>query len=165
MRIWLVPFRELDDRRVLGQHHEFHVIYKFITEKGWKWIQWHLPEHRLALYDVHERIVEEMTIRGFKHSTPLEKPAITVPQKPYPVTEEQLQWERWQLVCRWGGVYRGRPPMPAEYEPLLEKYHKQGECIHDGPVERINSPDGPLDLCLVCKRYVRTRDGLWIPRR
>ena len=163
MKIWLVPFNELDDRRVIAQHHEFHAIWNFVTKKGWKWQLWHLPEHRLALYEVHERIVEEMKIRGFEHNTPIEKPEITVPQKPYPVTLEQIQFQRWQLVCRWGGVYRGRPPMPPEYRPLIELYQEVG-CRHDGATETITTKNGrKFELCLICKRYVRDHQGLWIP--
>src|SRR5690606_40178227 len=74
----------------------------------------HVTGVQTCALPIYERIVEEMEIRGFKHNTPIEKPEITVPQKPCPVPEERLQAERWQLVCRWGGVYRGRPPMPVE---------------------------------------------------
>jgi len=32
MRIWLVPFQELDDQRVVGQRYEFRSIYRFVVE-------------------------------------------------------------------------------------------------------------------------------------
>jgi hypothetical protein len=65
MRLWLVPFCELDRDRVYGQHYEYHTILNSVVQRGMKWRGWELPEHRADLLQQHHNIVTEAAIRGY----------------------------------------------------------------------------------------------------
>ena len=123
MRIWTVPFGELDNQRVLGQHVEIHMLWSLITKHHRKFMGWEDPHYRLHLWEVHKRIVEEMKIRGMQHHTPIEFPSyeymLFPPQKRVPPTEESRRKDRQDLIERWGGTYRGRIDPPLEYRALL----------------------------------------------
>lgn len=161
MRIWYVPFPELDNRRVVAQHSEVHAIWSLVTKREKNWKEFGKPEHRLALWDVHERSVEEMAVRGYhNHQTPLEQPLTTIQQLPVVGSDFVLERERWQLVCRNGGQYLGRPEaMHVDYPRLIAKYDREG-CQHgyDNYLGDIMVNNQKATLCLTCKRAYRNRN-------
>ena len=117
MRIWLVPVIELCDRRVLGQHSEWHAIEVLIRRDGKRWLHWHEPRHLRAFYRVHATVCLEMQQRGWTGhaSPPLYRGDGEVPtgtegnaDVEYPVSEADLFLNRSQLFARWGGAFRGR---------------------------------------------------------
>jgi hypothetical protein len=77
MRIWDLPPKILCRNHLLGEHNELHAVWTVITgqRKGYS----HHPEvmrwrGRLrALYFMHDRIVAEMTRRGWNHRSPLDR--------------------------------------------------------------------------------------------
>jgi hypothetical protein len=81
MRIWDIDPKHLCRNHLLGEHNELHAIWNIITydRKGYS----HHPETgrwkgRLrALYDVHQKIVQEMESRGYRHHSPLDKTLAT----------------------------------------------------------------------------------------
>jgi len=77
VRIWDVPPKILCRNHLLGEHNELHAIWSVITghRKGYsrhpEVMRW---RGRLrALYLMHERIVGEMTRRGWNHRSNLDK--------------------------------------------------------------------------------------------
>ena len=77
MRIWDLEPKKLCREHLLGEHRELHAIWIIITKnkKGYslhpETLRW---KGRLkALYFRHEQLVYEMKIRGYKHSSPLDK--------------------------------------------------------------------------------------------
>ena len=162
MRIWYVPFSELDNRRVVAQHSEVHAIWSIVTKRERNWKEFGRPEHRLALWDVHERSVEEMIVRGYdNHQTPIDRPVTVVQQLPVVASDEVLERERWQLVCRNSGEYLGRSDsMHDDYSRLLERYNVEG-CQHgyDGYLEDTIINNCRVTLCLTCKKAFRHRGG------
>lgn len=154
MRIWYVDFAELDNQRVVAQHSEVHAIWTLVTKRGHGWKEYGKPEHRLALWEVHERSVEEMHTRGYHgHQTPIDRPEIVVSQQPVTVDDKVLERERWQLICRNAGKYLGRPDaMHADYKHLITRYQTTG-CLHDDVFEEIRFEGQKYRLCLTCKRW------------
>ena len=81
MRIWDVKPEILCRSHLLGEHRELHAIWSVLTNgktgyaKHPETIRWHgrLP----ALHARHERLVEEMTGRGYRHNSPLDKSLAT----------------------------------------------------------------------------------------
>lgn len=77
MRIWDVSPKELCRIHLLGEHRELHAIWTILTEnkKGYS----SHPETKRwsgklgALYKRHEDEVKEMGIRGYNHSSTLDK--------------------------------------------------------------------------------------------
>lgn len=75
MRIWFVSVSELDDRHLLGEHVELHVMANALIRGGGGW--YNHPATQMfrgklgALYRRHEQQVAEMRRRGFTgHRTP-----------------------------------------------------------------------------------------------
>jgi hypothetical protein len=65
MRIWDIDPKHLCRNHLLGEHNELH------AETGrWK-------GKLRALYDVHQKIVQEMESRGYRHHSPLDKTLAT----------------------------------------------------------------------------------------
>jgi hypothetical protein len=184
MRIWTVPYGELDDKRILGQHREIHM---------WAAMGIHASEaDQIRAADIHEQTLAEMRFRGFLsghwHETPLPGPqagarqgqggpgtvgvvwntgpgglgtALGMSQTMYQRTEQQLAQQladRIDLVGRWQGIYKGRVAMPEAYEPLLNAYWEAGGCLHDGRTSKLK--DGRVQ-CLKCKRALLV-NGVWI---
>lgn len=163
MRIWNVPFEELDNKRVVAQHNEWHAIAKLV-QQGRSWLGWERPEHHDDFYQIHDRIVAEMAIRGYNDYTPnygsrsLRPDDATTQQLPYVPTQEMLDRDRWHLVCRWGGEFRGRDATTEAREAYKQFiwFYKRYGCQHDeGVIER--------NKCAVCKRVALSRDGIWLP--
>lgn len=157
MRVWLVPFEELDRQRLFAQHHEIHPLLQLV-KTGRKWLGWEKPEHRDAIFDVHDRAVAEALRRGFpfNHVTPMDDALrANVPQVAYPAPPELVARDRWILVCRWEGVYRGTgyADVADIYGPLLDRWQREG-CAHDAGWEVI-APD--TEMCVICKHEFRQR--------
>lgn len=107
MRIWFVPVSELDDRRLLGEHGELHVMANALIRGGGRW--YNHPATKMfrgkigALYRRHEEQVAEMVRRGFTgHKTPF--PVEMVPPEQMDayieITEEMLETDRRDLAER-----------------------------------------------------------------
>lgn len=169
MRIWHVPFGELDDQRVLAQHNEIHALWNLIVRDGRKWdARWSDPARRYLLWDVHRRSVLEMRRRGWTgHQTPLNaKSPLGVHQLAEYCDHDEMLFlqrkDRWDLVCRWEGVYKGRIPMPPEYRLMLEKWRQDG-CQHS--MTRSEDFGKGWFLCLVCKQFATNdRGATWVRR-
>lgn len=163
-RIWTVPFGELDDKRVLGQHREVHIIAGLVAAgRSWKG---YTPR---GLCNVHDAIVSEMKNRsflsGFYHQTPLRLGACEGQDVAGPVRDDALAvidllHDRYDLLARWQGIYKGRVPMPDAYLPLMAIYTQQGGCLHDGRTEKLRDKSV---ICLICKQAVLINDE-WQPR-
>jgi hypothetical protein len=77
MRIWDLPPSRLCRQHLLGEHRELHSLWSILVH-GKEGYSRH-PETRrwrgklAALYGQHEALVGEMTRRGYRHFTPLDK--------------------------------------------------------------------------------------------
>ncbi len=77
MRIWDLPPKILCRNHLLGEHRELHAVWVVLTEnkKGYS----HHPEtlrwkgHLKALFLRHQKLVEEMSRRGYRHRSLLDK--------------------------------------------------------------------------------------------
>ena len=81
MRIWDVDPALLCRNHLLGEHRDLHALWTILSEdrRGYRshpeTLRW---EGKLAaLYARHERLVSEMTARGFNHHSPLDPKAAT----------------------------------------------------------------------------------------
>ena len=75
MRIWDIPPDKLCRKHLLGEHSELHAIWTILTQ-GRKGYSKHPETMRWkgklkALYDRHQRLVDEMAKRGYRHHSPL----------------------------------------------------------------------------------------------
>lgn len=76
MRIWDVDPRRLCRQHLLGEHRELHGLWNILTQqkRGYsrhpETVRW--VGKLAALYRRHERLVEEMSRRGYAHATPLD---------------------------------------------------------------------------------------------
>ena len=83
MRIWDIPPKKLCRNHLLGEHRELHAMWAVITEhkKGYslhpETMRWR--GKLKALYFRHEKLVSEMTRRGYSHHSPLDKRKATGP--------------------------------------------------------------------------------------
>jgi Pyrimidine dimer DNA glycosylase len=165
MRIWRVPFQELDDQRVLGQHHEIHGIWTLIAmfpERKWGKIDnlhgnWSDPDNAWQLWNIHQMIEIEMQRRGFNHQSPLEEPPFTRgPVAGIRYEGSARNEDRWHLWLRWHGEFHGRARSNsaiAAYDALDVRYTLQGRvCKHNAALERKRDPDRVI--CLLCKEVI-----------
>ena len=76
MRIWDIPPQKLCSMHLLGEHRELHAVWSIITKnkKGYSFhpetLRWRGKLE--ALYRRHEKLVEEMKTRGYRHASPLD---------------------------------------------------------------------------------------------
>jgi hypothetical protein len=75
MRIWDIQPKKLCRKHLLGEHSELHAIWAILTQ-GRKGYSKHPETMRWkgklkALYNRHQALVDEMTLRGYKHYSPL----------------------------------------------------------------------------------------------
>lgn len=76
MRIWDVSPSILCRQHLLGEHRELHALWTILTQHRTGYTNH--PETKRwvgklkALYLRHDALVEEMTIRGYNHHTPLD---------------------------------------------------------------------------------------------
>ena len=107
MRIWFVPVSELDDRHLLGEHVELHVMTNALIRGSGGW--YNHPATKMfrgkmgALYRRHEEQVIEMARRGFTgHKTPF--PVEMIPpeeiNEDIEITEQMLESDRRDLAER-----------------------------------------------------------------
>ncbi len=79
MRVWDVDARLLCRKHLLGEHRELHGLWNIITKHGRVGGYANHPETRrwvgkaAALYKRHEELVAEMTRRGYRHNSPLDR--------------------------------------------------------------------------------------------
>ena len=155
MRIWTVPLNELDTDRLISQHRDWHLFARSIrsgTEQG----ELAAQEYWLALYELHEAIMVETNVRDPNHRCtwwPLEnclgpRPASDVGQRPWVPSRTEINRDRWELLCRWGGSFKGRCIKSvdrAAWDVLLTRYRVGGGCQHESGTN-VNGH------CVVCKR-------------
>lgn len=107
MRIWFVSVTELDDRHLLGEHLELHVMANALIRGGGGW--YNHPATRMfhgklgALYRRHEEQVAEMARRGFHgHKTPFPVDMIAPEEMDaeIEITQEMLARDRHDLAER-----------------------------------------------------------------
>ena len=77
MRVWDIPPEKLCRHHLLGEHSELHAIWSILTQNK-KGFLYHPETMRWkgklkALYYRHQKVVEEMSKRGMKHNSPLDK--------------------------------------------------------------------------------------------
>jgi hypothetical protein len=173
MRIWHVPFHELDDQRVLGQHREIHMLWNLVVRLDRPWGGLTQADEPYIV-SVHDSSVEEMVLRGWTgHGTPM-IPTVPMSECNTQTTtrltlgalkpmRERRRTDRWHLVCRWDGQYRGRVQSVGaegmrDYQEHRVQYAAQGGCLHDGEWEQ-HTVTGTVvtELCLLCKRHTRER--------
>ncbi|MEM0272664.1 MAG: pyrimidine dimer DNA glycosylase/endonuclease V [Thermoprotei archaeon] len=81
MRIWDLDPSLLCDRHLLGEHRELHAIWCVIVnnKRGYarhpETMRWR--GKLAALYERHEALVRELSARGFKHNSPLDRALAT----------------------------------------------------------------------------------------
>jgi Pyrimidine dimer DNA glycosylase len=77
VRVWDVDVRELCDRHLLGEHRELHAIWSILTNgrTGYanhpETLRWN--GRLAALYARHDEEVDELSRRGFRHASPLDR--------------------------------------------------------------------------------------------
>lgn len=107
MRIWFVPISELDDKHLLGEHVELHVMANALIRGGGGW--YNHPATKLfkgklgALYRRHEEEIAEMKRRGFrghKSAFPVEKIPPEEMDATIEITPEMLERDRRDLAER-----------------------------------------------------------------
>jgi hypothetical protein len=152
MRIWAVPVGELDTKRLVLFHKEWHAVHERIAQGG-RWQGWEEARFREHFLELHQHILVEMFMRGIEHGPQdIDYNVALVEQLSYPL-EERLDHDRWVLVCRWAGTYRGRVEMPTVYKVLIEQYNEQGGCPHnEGTI-------GETRICALCRRVVWDDDA------
>lgn len=105
VRIWRLPVSALDRQHLLGEHVELHVIVNAILRGEGAWFN-HPQTNRFknnlgALIDRHEKQVEEMTKRGFKHNSPL--PTVNAKRVEYQYSYLELRRD-FKLLRERGGI-------------------------------------------------------------
>ena len=107
MRIWFVPISELDDRHLLGEHLELHVMTSALIRGGGGW--YNHPATRFfkgrlgALYRRHEEQVAEMRRRGWtghRSEFPVDQIPSDQMDAAVEVTSEMLENDRHDLAER-----------------------------------------------------------------
>ena len=77
MRVWDISPSKLCKNHLLGEHRELHAMWSVITQKkkGYSMhpetLRWH--GKLKAMYQRHEKLVDEMKRRGYNHHSPLDK--------------------------------------------------------------------------------------------
>jgi hypothetical protein len=77
MRIWDLPPSELCRAHLLGEHRELHAVWTILVDhktgyaKHPETLRWRGKLQ--ALYLRHEALVTEMTRRGYRHASPLDR--------------------------------------------------------------------------------------------
>ncbi len=79
MRVWDIHPKHLCRKHLLAEHRELHGLWNILTKHKGKGGYSKHPEtlrwvgKTRALYNRHEFLVKEFTIRGHQHHTPLDK--------------------------------------------------------------------------------------------
>ncbi|OQX27582.1 MAG: hypothetical protein BWK80_04485 [Desulfobacteraceae bacterium IS3] len=130
MRVWDIDAGFLNDRSLLGEHREIHGLVSVIIHQKTGYsrhpetLRWKSFTDALALR--HELLVAEMTLRGFKHRSPLEpvdllnhhclnlswpSDYIDPPHKQYEI-----------LGHKYIGKKQGRIPLPRNIQELWARH-------------------------------------------
>lgn len=111
MRIWDLDVADLCDRHLLGEHRELHAIWTILTtgKRGYashpETLRW---QGRLAaLRERHERQVEEMRRRGFRHLSPLD-PKLATGEASQTELVDTLEAQRARLAAKGCACLTGR---------------------------------------------------------
>jgi hypothetical protein len=103
MRIWDLDAATLCDQHLLGEHRELHAVWSVLTtaKRGYanhpETLRW---RGRLAaLYARHDAEVQEMTLRGFRHMSPLD-PTLATGSGEQTELVESLEAQRARLAER-----------------------------------------------------------------
>jgi hypothetical protein len=132
MRIWDIDAGFLNAQSLLGEHRELHGIYSIIKngKSGYsrhpetlRWIS-----HLSALALRHEFLVEEMTLRGFKHHSPLEEDVSSL-EWPHLFIDQPADQYR-LLQGKYIERKRGRIPLPRNIQELWTT-HKYSVMARD----------------------------------
>lgn len=79
MRIWDIDPKYLCRKHLLAEHRELHALWNILSIHGGKGSYAQHPETRRwvgklrALYNRHEALVNELTRRGYRHFSPLDR--------------------------------------------------------------------------------------------
>jgi hypothetical protein len=132
MRIWDIDAGFLNAQSLLGEHRELHGIYSIIknVKSGYsrhpetlRWIS-----HLSALAMRHEFLVAEMSLRGFKHHSPLEE-VMSILEWPHLFIDQPA--DQYKLLQ---GKYldrkQGRIPLPRNIQELWAT-HKYSVMARD----------------------------------
>jgi len=85
MRIWDIPPEKLCRNHLLGEHREIHAVWSILTRNKKAYsnhpeiLRW--KSKLKALYLRHDKLVEEMKNRGYKHHTPFDPELATGDEK------------------------------------------------------------------------------------
>ena len=77
MRIWDISPKRLCRNHLLGEHRELHAIWSVLVngKKGYarhpETLRWR--GKLKALFNRHDALVQEMSVRGYRHRSPLSK--------------------------------------------------------------------------------------------
>lgn len=132
MRIWDIDAGFLNAQSLLGEHRELHGIYSIIknVKSGYsrhpetlRWIS-----HLSALAMRHEFLVAEMTLRGFKHHSPLEE-EMSVLEWPQLFIDPPADQYR-LLQGKYLAKKQGRIPLPRNIQELWAA-HKYSVMARD----------------------------------
>lgn len=132
MRIWDIDAGFLNAQSLLAEHRELHGIYSIIKngKSGYsrhpetlRWIS-----HLSALALRHKFLVEEMTLRGFKHHSPLEEDVSSF-EWPHLFIDQPADQYR-LLQGKYIERKRGRIPLPRNIQELWTT-HKYSVMARD----------------------------------
>lgn len=79
MRIWDIEPKYLCQKHLIAEHRELHGLWNILTKHNLKGGYSRHPEtlrwvgKTKALYERHEKLIQEFIKRGYKHHTPLDK--------------------------------------------------------------------------------------------
>lgn len=137
MRVWDIDAGFLNTQSLLGEHRELHGIYSIIKngKSGYsqhpetlRWISY-LP----ALTLRHEYLVEEMTLRGFNHYSPLEDDMSNL-EWPHLFIDQPADQYR-LLQGKYIKRKKGRIPLPRNIQELWAT-HKYSVMARDPSVSK-----------------------------
>lgn len=105
MRVWFLPLRVLDDRRLVAQHNEAHICLTVVTKfqrtgrhSGWSSSPSARPfiRKRGGLLDYHDNmLLPELARRGFNHHSPINPGFI-----PHDETAKFWDLVTWDMVLK-----------------------------------------------------------------
>ena len=132
MRIWDVSPGYLARQQLLGEHRELHGLVNILAEgkRGYarhpetlRWVGC-LP----ALFMRHRELVEEMTLRGYRHQSPLApmEGELRWPERYVDAPHRQLAL----LAAKYADGCAGRMPLP-ENTQMLWAQHKYSVMARD----------------------------------
>jgi hypothetical protein len=131
MRVWDVDPGYLNPQRLLGEHREIHAVYVIIAEgkRGYanhpETLRWR--GHLGALAQRHARVVAEMTLRGYRHHSPL--PAGQPDDRPERTVDAPAR-QLAILAAKYETREAGRIPLPSSAQVLWAQ-HKYSLLARD----------------------------------